>query len=493
MRIFAAGLATETNTFSPVPTGIEDFLVERGRDVAQGRVSNPSLDLTRVWGMQARARGDEFVFSLNAWAEPAGITTRVVYESLRDELLRDLKRAAPVDVVLLMLHGAMVAEGYEDCEQDLIGWARSIVGPDAVIAVEFDLHCHLTPEKIAAANLVVTYKEYPHTDIQERARELFDLAVATRLQTIKPTMALFDCAMVGFYPTTRQPLRGLVDEMMEAERSRRALSISFAHSFPYADLQHTGAKMLVVTDDDHARARQLAREFGMKVYAVRRDIGFDSVSLPMDVALPRALASVRRPVVVADQSDNVGGGGPGDATFVLQWLLEHSAEDVAMAILYDPEVVKTAKRAGLGSRLCVRLGGKLGPTSGEPIDLDVTVVALLADYMHVRPQQSGEPLLSPLGDVACLRHGSIDIVVSSRRCQCYCPSIFKDIGVNPASKRVLIVKSAQHFYSAFAPIASDVIYMAAPGAVPPDPKRIPYRTLQTSRLYPWNERSIEGS
>ena len=158
-----------------------------------------------------------------------------------------------------------------------------------------------------------------------------------------------------------------------------------------------------------------------------------------------------------------------------------------MAIFHDPEVVKIAKKAGIGATLPIRVGGKTGPLSGEPVDIEVTVLSMLDEYMHEFPQQAGQPVLYPVGDVVALRCGGIDMVVGSRRCQCFAPSIFSDLGIDPKRKRLLIPKSAQHFYGAFAPIAGEVIYMAAPGAVPPDPRQISYRRLDTSRLYPWAE------
>ena len=485
MKIFAGGIATETNTFSPIPTSREDFLVQRGRDVLAGRIAYPSLDLSAIWGRQASERGDAFVFSLMAWAQPSGTTVRSAYESLRDELLEDLRAALPVDIVLLNLHGAMVAQGYDDCEEDLIRRVRGIVNPEAVLGVELDLHCHLSDSKLAAADLVVIYKEYPHDDIHDRARELFELAVASRLGKIRPSYALFDCQMVGLYPTTRQPMRQFVDAMKEAERRKGVLSVSFGHGFQLADVPHVGAKVLVITNNDPALAEQIAREFGLRVYGLRREIGFESLSLPLDDALKRALASQKWPVVVADQSDNTGGGAPGDATFALRWLLDHDAQDVGLAILYDPEVVRIAKKAGPGTTLPVRLGGKLGRTSGLPIDLDVTVLALREDYLHPFPQHGGEPWWFRCGDVAALRCRGIDIVVSSERCQCFSPSIFSDLGIEPIGKRILVVKSMQHFHGTFAPIAGEVIYMAAPGAVAPDPRQITFRRLNTARLYPW--------
>jgi microcystin degradation protein MlrC len=493
VKIFAGGIATESNTFSPVLTGLEDFLVQRGKDAVLGRVAYPTLDLSQIWGKQARARGDTFIFSLNAWAQPGGPTVRAAYEALRDELLSDLRMAMPVDIVLLMLHGAMVAQGCDDCEEDLIRRVRQIVGPTTVIGVELDLHCHLSESKIAAADLVITFKEYPHVDINDRARELFDLAVQARLGGIRPTMALFDCQMIGLYPTTRAPMRGFVDAMMEAETRKGVLSVSFGHGFQFADLPHVGAKVLGVTDDDPALAQAVAREFGSKVYKLRREIGFESLSLPLEIALSRAMASGKTPVVVADQSDNSGGGAPGDATYALRWLLEHKAQRVAMAIFCDPGVVEIAKKAGQGATLPVRLGGKMGPSSGAPVDIEVAVLAVRENYNHAFPQASGDPLLYPIGDVVALRCGGIDIVVSTERSQCFAPSIFTDLGIDAEARALLVVKSVQHFYGAFAPIAGEVIYMAAPGAVTPDPRLITYRRVDTGRFYPWVDDPVASS
>src|SRR5690349_384434 len=120
MRIFAAGIATETNTFCSVPTGLADYSVQRGDPTECTAASRPIFDLPAIWGLQAKADGHEFVFSLMAFAQPAGVTVKAAYESLRDEMLSDLGAAMPVDVVLLMLHGAMVAEDYENCEEDII-------------------------------------------------------------------------------------------------------------------------------------------------------------------------------------------------------------------------------------------------------------------------------------------------------------------------------------------------------------------------------------
>jgi microcystin degradation protein MlrC len=125
MKLFIAGLATETNTFSPMPTGLADYIQVRGVNEVEPNTFEAPL---AVWKRLSREQECEVVESLCAYAPPAGITTRKVYEAFRDEILGDLKRALPVDAVLLNLHGAMVADGYDDCEGDILRCVRELVG-----------------------------------------------------------------------------------------------------------------------------------------------------------------------------------------------------------------------------------------------------------------------------------------------------------------------------------------------------------------------------
>lgn len=492
MRIFAAGISTETNTFSPIPTGMNDFQITREEDLISGRCQLRDIAPFGQWQQKSLARGDQFLFGMYAVAHPSGLTTGSTYECLRDDLLSCLMANSPVDVVLLNLHGAMVAEGYDDCEGDLITRIRQQVDPSVIIAVELDLHCHLSEAMVKSADVIITYKEYPHIDIAIRGNELFDIAVAARLGQCDPHMDFFDCKMVGMYPTSSLAMRRFISEMEAAEQGDDILSVSFAHGFPFGDGPDAGSKILVVSNNNTSLAKQLAKSLGMQIFDLRHHINFDSLSI--EEAFSKAysinskpLNGEKIPVVIADQSDNAGGGAPSDSTFALRWLLDHGVQDAAIAIFYDPQVVKLAVVAGVGGRLRVRLGGKLGVTSGDPLDLEVMVTGIKKDYSHQFPQKEGKSILVPIGDVVALRCESIDIIVSSERCQCFSPCIFDDLGIDVTQKQFLVIKSMQHFYEAFAPIAREVIYMAGPGAVPPVVQQIPYQRMSTQDKYPWKD------
>jgi microcystin degradation protein MlrC len=484
MKVFAGGILTETNTFSPMPTGMVDFeasLMIRAKDLPKDGDIGGLASTIDVFRNGCQERGWEFIFGLYTFAQPAGITVRPVYESLRDELLESLKSAMPVDIVLLPLHGAMVADGYDDCETDIIQHVRDIVGPDTKIGVELDLHCDVTQQMIEQTDAIVIYKEYPHIDIADRAEDLFQIIADASEGKTKPTMALYDCRMIGLYYTPVEPMRSFVDEMMAAEGNDGILSLSLAHCFPWADVPTNSAYMLVITDDDTEQATQLAEEWGQKFFRLRHQLELSS--LPLDEALDKSLAIDTFPVVVADQSDNAGGGAPSDSTFVLKALLDRKIDNVAIAMIWDPIVVRMATSAGIGATLDVRLGGKMGPMSGDPLDLRVTVIGIIKDMKQEWPQTEGV-ISVPCGDSVALHCNGIDIVVNSLRSQVLSTQVFSNFGIDLLQKRVLIVKSMQHFYAAFEPIASEIIYMATSGSVAPLFRDIPFKRIDKNK-YPW--------
>ena len=488
-RIFTACLGTETNSFSPIPTGLSVYqqtMLVRGGQHGE-RPGLFAVPLLR-WTQQAQALGWTVLEGLAAFAAPAGDTTRVTHAALRDEILADLQRALPVDAVLLNLHGAMIAEGDLDAEGDLLARVRALVGPGVPIAAELDLHCHLTRQKVANADILVIYKHYPHVDVAERADEVFSLLQRLLAGEIRPTMAVYDCAMLGIYPTTAQPLAGLVAHMAALEAQPGVLSVSLAHGFPWGDTPEVGTRVLVVADGDAGLAGRHATALGEAMWAARDAIVPPFLSI--DQAIDRVLAHgpqgapTGRPFVLADTADNPGIGAAGDSTFLLQRLIERGVGGFALSPLWDPIATTLAFDAGVGARLAMRIGGKLGPSSGPALDLQVEVKSLNPDGW-----QPFGGANAPLGRMAWLRVGgsadedAIDIVVNDHRVQSFHPDCFREAGIDPTRPRALVVKSTQHFHTGFAPIAHEVLYVSAPGAGSMDMAALPHRHVQRA-LWP---------
>jgi microcystin degradation protein MlrC len=488
MRVFTATLGTETNTFSPIPTGMDafrkTFLTRAGQHPDQ-----PSLFSGPLWAARQRAKDNNWQVSegLCAFAVPGGITTRETYESLRDELLHDLRKAMPVDMVVIGLHGAMVADGYDDCEGDLLSRIREIVGPEVVIGAELDPHCQLSDRMVQTADLLAAFKEYPHTDSLDRAYELVDLCAAATRKDIKPTAATFDCHMTGIYHTPRQPMRAFVDKIKDMEGKDGVLHISVAHGFPWGDVPDMSTKILVTTDNDPEKAARIAKELGQELIRLRGETS--PHYLTIDQALDAALKHDHGPVVIADTADNAGGGAPSDSTFVLKRILERGISDVCIAPFWDPVAVRFAHEAGKGARLQLRLGGKVGPVSGDPLDLTVEVRQLGENLTQTFSDAPVE-----IGNAAAIRvvHDKaekVDIVINDARTQAFGLDLFTNLGIDPGKKRIVVVKSSQHFYAAFAPIAKEVLYIGGPGAIATDFKSFDYKRVPRP-LWPLDEHPL---
>ena len=486
-RLFAGGIGTETNVFSPIPTGYDDYEIAGPEDdEARDRIIfGRSFQQYR---QVVTARGHEYVQGTYAFALPAGLTSNRTWLRLRDSLVDEIRAAMPVHAVLLTLHGAMAARGVEDCESDLVAAIRDVVGEEAVIGALLDNHCDLPDTLIDRTDVVITFKEYPHTDTEARATELASIVVDTTEKKVSPVMATFDCRMVGAYPTTSQPMRDFVDKRLTgSEGQPGVLSVSLAHGFPFSDVRGLGARMLVVADGDEKLAAELAQRLGREFAALRKDVTLFPLDLEAGLDHALALPETGKPVVMTDMSDNAGGGAPGDATFVLRALLERGVTNAGIAPLCDPAAVRLAFAAEQGSQLDVRLGGKLGPASGDPLDLTVTVKGLVRDLVQRWPQ--GEAVFAdvPCGDSALLECDGVDIVVISNRHQAFGLELFTAFGVDPGTYRFICVKSINHFNAAYGPIASEIVYSSPPGALVMDPRKVPYEHADVAGRYPWVE------
>jgi microcystin degradation protein MlrC len=479
MRVFAAGLVTETNTFAPWPTGLQGFSEEgpfHGDVTTRGRDSEMGV-LAAGWKDLCHENGFEFVESLFAVAQPSGRAVQSVYENFRDEILNDLKAKGPFDVVLLFLHGAMVSQDCDDCEGDILSRVRGIVGAKVAVGAELDPHCHLTPLMVEKANAIILMKEYPHTDYMERGRELFDICTGMAQGRLKPVSHLFDCRMVGFYPTTTEPMRSFVDKFHAVEQRPKVLSVSFAHGFPWGDTPETGSKMLVIADGDAVLAEATATEIGKEIYAARDAL------LPRFPGIEEALGTARESngcVVLADTADNAGGGAPSDNVSLLRAMLEAEIADAVFGCIWDPIGVKTCLEAGVGATLPLRIGGKCGPASGDPLDVVATVKAFRAGH----DQQGLGPARSPMGDAVWIEINGIDVVMMSTRTQVFAPDAFTGLGIDLKDKRFIALKSSWHFEAQFGPMADRIIPVATPGAIQMDFAAIDYRKKRDRHFFP---------
>ena len=434
MKIFTAGLLTETCDLTPIPTTLTEWKVERS--FSQCPSGTFFSELLTLFKDMAAEEGWETCESICASAfPPGGRTVKSVYESLRETILTDLREAMPVDGVLLQLHGAAMAFGYDDCEGDLLEHIRNITGHDIPIGIELDPHCHITEKMMRHTTLMVLYKTWLHTDMKERALELFRLFAKTLRGEIKPAMALFDCKMIDFFDESTEPMKSFLDKVCLREKEDDILSISPVHGFPLANVSAMGSKMLVITDNNVALANQVAEELGKEFcHATGKIPAVNDTEASLALAQRRS-AEGEKSIPLLDFGDLAGCGFPTDSTEIIQAMLSRGMTNLAAGLMWDPMAVSLCHTVGAGTELRMRIGGKASPLSGTPLDLLVCVERIYNDY--VTKTWIGEV---ELGDVAVVSCGKTELILVSKRVIGYGLPVFEELGILAGEKDYLLFK-----------------------------------------------------
>ena len=468
MRILTGGISHESSTFASTPTTARDF--ETGFGLFRGHAVIERFRGTNIctggFIEGTERHGFELVPLLWGFAYPSGLISRADYDSLKGEFLDRLAQAArtgPVDGVLLDMHGAMVVEGIEDGDGDFIESVRNAVGRECPIVVTFDLHGNHTRRRVAAATAIIGFDTYPHVDMAERGREAADLIVRAVRGEVRPVMALRQ--MPFFWSAAAQvtehpPIDEAFNLVHEIEQRPGVLSITLATGFPWADVADMGPSVIVVADGDAGLARRTAEELGDWIES-RRERWFRKPPTVRE-ALETGERAGRWPIMLADMSDNTGGGAAGDSTEVLQTFIDLDLRDALVLYIVDPDAARQAHTAGTGARLRFNLGGKSDPIQGPPVEAEAEVLALSdGRFTYDGPMYAG--LTGDLGLSAWLRTGGVNVVVVSGRVQPLDQAFARSLGIDCSTMRYIAVKSAVHFRSGFERLGGSIYNVVARG------------------------------
>ena len=460
-RVLTARFMHETNTFSQVPT---DMAMIRRRDFHLDNEIPEAFRGTRsAFGATFEA-ADKFGWTLihpvSANPNPSGIVTNDAFEQITGMILDTVDMKGPIDGVLLHLHGAMVSQSHEDAEGEFLARLRHRLGPDVPVVVTLDLHANVTQRMADNANALIAYRTYPHIDQYERAWQGAELLEPAMRGEIRPKTVIARRPMLyglDHGRTQQGPMAELIARGEGLESRGEALVVSICAGFSRANIHDVGPSVTVTVDDNVERGQAIAEEF--MDYAWETS-GFTTVKLlPVAEAVARAKQGKLgdKPLVVADYTDNPGGGGYGDATAFLKGLVEAGVESVVFHAICDPEAVRDGMRAGIGTKVTLTLGGKTDPSmGGGPLPL-FGEVTCLTNGRFVAYGPMGGGIERNYGPSMVFRVGGIDIIVITNNGQAVDLAQFTSLGIDPTRYGTVAVKSMQHFRAAFEPIAREVV------------------------------------
>ncbi len=393
------------------------------------------------------------------------------------EVAASLRRAGPVDGVLVNLHGAMVAAGDDDPEVTFLDAVRSVVGNLPVAAV-VDLHANPSPALVERCDVVVGYDTYPHVDMYDRGLEagafMQSMLAGRRLRTLLAKVPIL-VAPLGL-GTDEEPMRGLLERARGRAAAAEMARISIVGGFSYSDVERAGIGVLVVFDDERVdAARRVLAATTADIVAQERAF---ARSLPGPAeAVAQALASPLRPVVIADVGDNVGGGSAGDGTAILRELLAQGARS-AVVMLYDPDAVRAAEEAGVGGTFEGEVGGHTDSFHGDPIAIHGRVLRTGdSEYRTEGSWMSGATFT--MGRAAVVDAGGTLVVLTEHRVPPFHREQLTIVGVDPSQMDVIVAKGAIAWRAAFGDDARAVIEADTPGICPADPYTLPRTTRPT--------------
>ncbi len=464
-RVLTGRFMHETNTFSIQKT---DMALWRRRDFQLGNEIPAAFRGTRSALGATFEAADKYGWTLihpvSANANPSGIVTDDAFEQIGGIILDAAERQGPIDGVLLHLHGAMVVQSYEDGEGELLARLRRTLGPDVPVVVTLDLHANVTQQMADNASALIAFRTYPHIDMYERAWQGAELLRRAMDGEIRPKTVIARRPMIYGLDRGRHqagPMAELIARGEALEASGEALAVSICAGFSRANIRDVGPSVTVtvdaLADGASPRGQAVAEQFMDHAWATRDYESFTLLSVAEAVARARAGEPGDKPLVIADYTDNPGGGGYGDATALLRGLVEAGVEGVAFHAICDPEAVMEAMRAGIGVQTTITLGGKTDPKmGGGPVTLTGEVTHL-SNGKFIAHGPMGGGLERHYGPSMVFRVGGIDIVAITNNGQAVDLGQFTSLGLDPTRYATVCVKSMQHFRAAFEPIAREVI------------------------------------
>ncbi len=486
MRILLGGLTHEANTFSPHAADLTDFdsrQLLRGNEILAGWQSTR----TEQAGALSVFESDEscsVVPTFLARGISGGPIVSNVYRLLLEELVASIEAALPADGILLVLHGAMMAENEPDATGEILARVRQAAGPDMPIVGTLDLHANVTKRMVEEATALVGYQTAPHVDMHETGQKAAQVLLKIVAGSLQPTSALIRLPMLLPPENSTHmwgPLAEVIAMVHKMEADGEIVHGSVYPVQPWMDTEDMAASVLVVTDDDLASAQRHAQRAAERFWALRHE--FHVQLVPPTAAVEQALRREGGTVILCDSADSTTSGSTGDSTDILSAVLAvNETEHRVLLNVVDPEVVEQALGAGISATIEVMVGGKAAPQyfaqvafRGYVKTISDGVFTFKGPGMHGVPHQMGRTVV--------LVKDNIHLVVMERPVSQWDPQLYRSLGEEPSDARIVQVKSPMAFRAGYEGIYDDIIIVATNGAANPDLVNLPWQKLPRP-IYP---------
>lgn len=473
-RVALMGIVHESNTFVETPTDIRRFEEGHwcfGNDI----ITDYRQAYHEVGGMieAMEDAGIEIVPVMYAEATPGGVVTGDAFETLCKQMFQRLKPSLPVDGCLVVPHGAGVSETFSDMDGEWLSRLRTLVGSEVPVIGTLDPHANVSERMVRATDALIAYRTNPHIDQREVGLEAGRLMAATLRGEVSPVQRMIKPPLaisIEQQRTEVEPCKSLREQVLSLQQRPGILTASLLLGFPYADVPEMGSGFIVVADQDpslaEAALQDLMDHTMPRLHAFRGDLK----RIP-DLVIQ--LKELPGPLLLLDMGDNVGGGSPGDSTYIIDALGDAGIHD-GFCCIFDPEAVAEASAREPGSSFLLAFGRH--PVTGIRPQRRVTLIYRGAGSFQETAPRHGGQMQFDMGKTVILRSSEgLTIMLNTRRTPPFSLHQLTAFGLQPEAFGWIVAKGVNAPIAAYREVCPTYIQVDSPGVTSADMTRFPFR------------------
>jgi microcystin degradation protein MlrC len=446
IRIAVLNFMHENVTFLPYDTVLDDFIYEGSPARGEALLSSGFGTITGFVKV-AREHANVDVVGIESPLFPkrgsaSGWVVKSAFDTLLDNMIKDLKAQGPFDGAYLSLHGAMSVRDVPRAEAEIARRVREVLGPKAFIVGTFDPHGNEDDQFLRYANLAFCIKYYPHYDDHlqgERAARMLIRCIRGDYKPVSATRKPPIITASVLQWTGQSPWMDLVQRALVWEARSPDVYVNFYYGFAFGDAVDAGMTFQVMTNGKPELANEIAEDMANTAWRLREQLvhGTKVYSMVEGVKLARdALGKGQVPVTLADHSDRSGA-----ATWLLQQVVDQKLSKTLIGSLADEAAIDALRKKGVkpGDKFDMEIGGRIDESAGKPVRIVGTVNTVSGGIGSFGGATKSQLWVSvKFGD------GNV-VIISPYLYQNLEPKEFLDLGINPADFKVFAIKSRVHF------------------------------------------------
>ena len=375
----------------------------------------------------------------------------------------------------------MVLDFCEDGDGEILRRIRAAIGAEIPIAITLDSHANVSQSMCSLADIMVSYRTYPHIDMRETGRRAADILHRTMAGEIRPRTIRVGPPMLeetNGGRTDAGPMIARLAAAADFETRADVFAVSINAGFASTDIAEVGPTVLVTGQGDQDKHIAFANTLADDIWTKRNEVMNEYLTVEAAAAIAADFDAQSGPLVIADYADNPGAGGYGDSTALLGALLDAGVRNACFGPMVDGEAAQKLHRCKVGERVTIALGGKTDAAfGGGPLQLEGELI-LISDGRYVGSGPILGGLSRSFGPTAVLRVHGIDILIVTIAKQMLDLQQFQAFGIEPERKGIVALKSMQHFRAVFEPIAGKVIVCDSGALCTTHYERLPYRNVR---------------